>query len=79
MKWKVDELLVAVEELLKESGFPEELYVLRTGSDYVCVLFDAKEAVDYFMGDFENSTLSDDCVYEYKADGKRHCAYIYSW
>ena len=79
MKWKIVDLKVEVEKLLKDVGFPEELFILRTGTDFVCVMFDSKGAVDYFRVDFENSMLSDDCVYEYKADGKRHCAYIYSW
>jgi hypothetical protein len=79
MRWKVDALHSTVAELLKESGFPEDHYVIRKGSDYVSVMFDLKEAVDYFRGDFDTSVLAEDCVYEYKQDGKRHCAYIYSW
>lgn len=79
MRWKVAQLRAAVEELLVSSGFPEEHYIIKNGTDYICVLFDKKEAVDYFRGDFETSELAEDCVYEYKQDGKRHCAYIYSW
>ena len=77
MRWKVEPLKEAVEELLKNAGFPEEQYLIRVGGDYVSVMFDTKEAVDYFRGDFAYSSLSEDCVYEYKIDGKRHCAYIY--
>ena len=33
---------VEVEKLLKDVGFPEELFILRTGTDFVCVMFDSK-------------------------------------
>jgi len=79
MRWKIGPLREAVEKLLVEAGFPEEHYIVKSGVDYICVMFDSKDAVDYFKGDFEYSELSEDCVYEYKQDGKRHCAYIYSW
>jgi hypothetical protein len=77
MKSKLDPLMEKVVKLLKEAGFPEDQYIVKLGEDYVCVMFDQKEAVDYFRGDFENSEIDEDCVFYYLQDGKRHCAKIY--
>lgn len=79
MKWKISDLQVEVENLLGSAGLPPELYIIRSADDYVAVMFDKKEAVDYFRVDFESSNLGKDCIYEYKKVGKKHAAYIYSW
>jgi len=70
-------LYTKVERLLKESGFVPELYILSQGAECISVLFDKKEAVEYFQGDFNKSELADKCLYEYKKVGKKHAAYIY--
>jgi hypothetical protein len=68
-----------VEALLRESGFTPELYTLKEEAECVCIIFDKRAAVDYFKGDFDNSDLAADCLYEYKKVGRKHAAYIYNW
>jgi hypothetical protein len=75
----ISTLYAKVENLLKESGFPPEHYVLKREAECVVIMFDKKGAVDYFKGDFDNSDLADDCLFEYKRVGKKHAAYIYNW
>lgn len=70
-------LRVDVENLLKDSGFPPEQYIINVHEHCVAVHFDLKEAVEYFRGDFDFSPLSKTCVFDYKKYGKRHAAYIY--
>ncbi len=79
MKWNLQDLRNEVEALLIQSGFSSELYIIKINDDSVAVHFDKKEAVDYFRGDFESSRISKDCMFDYRKDGKRHAAYIYSW
>lgn len=79
MIWSVPSLEKEILKLLDSSGFDPEQHMIKTGIDYVAVFFDMKEAVDYFRGDFETSHLAKDCSYEYRKEGKRHGAYIYSW
>ena len=79
MKWSVKDLRAEVEQLLISAGFSPDLYLVISGEDSVKVMFDKKEAVDYFRGDFESSPLAPDCIYEYKKEGKKHAAYIYTW
>lgn len=79
MKMNLGQLRVELEDLLKRSGFPPEQYIIKMHDDYVAVIFDMKEAVDYFKGDFDESSLARDCIFEYKKDGKRHAANIYNW
>jgi hypothetical protein len=79
MKMNISQLRGELEHLLKESGFPEEHYIIKTNNDSIAVMFDKKEAVDYFKGDFDESSLARDCIFEYKREGKRHAAYIYNW
>lgn len=77
MAWEIDSLVIEIEGLLAQAGFSAELYIIKTGRDYVCVMFDMEEAVEYLRVDFEASNLAKDCVYRYKREGKRHCALIY--
>jgi hypothetical protein len=79
MKWKIEDLKKEIIGVLGGAGFPPEHYLIKTGIDHVAVFFDAKEAVDYFRVDFENSDIAKDCIYEYRKDGKRHTAFIHSW
>lgn len=78
MKMNISQLKREIEHLLRQSGFPEEHYIIKTNDDSVVVMFDKKEAVDYFKGDFNESSLARDCIFEYKRDGKRHTACIYN-
>jgi len=79
MKWNLKDLRRSVEDLLDQSGFSPDLYIIKVGDDNVAVHFDKKEAVDYFRGDFDTSEMAADCIFEYKREGKRHAAYIYTW
>jgi len=79
MKWKLEDLKHEVIRLLGGAGFPPEHYLIKTGDDYVAVFFDKKEAVDYFRLDFDSSELANECIFEYRKDGKRHGAYIRTW
>lgn len=79
MRWNLADLRKAVEDLLAQGGFSPELYVIKSGDDYISVQFDKKEAVEYFRGDFDESEVSISCIFEYRKEGKRHCAYIYIW
>jgi hypothetical protein len=63
-------------DLLLESGFCDDLFFIKVEWNKVIVMFDMKEAVDYFRSDFEWSKLSSNYEYAYKQDGKRHCAVI---
>lgn len=65
-----------VYDLLLKSGFCDDLFFIKVEWNKVIVMFDMKEAVDYFRADFEWSELSSKYEYEYKMDGKRHCAVI---
>lgn len=76
MSRSVEALASEVRALLIRSGFPEEHFFIKIESQKVKVLFDMKEAVDYFKGDFDYSDLSDDHIFRYQKDGKRHCAII---
>jgi hypothetical protein len=78
MKIPIRELFTEVERLLKESGFPANLYLIQMHEECVAVHFDKKEAVDYFRGDFDYSFLANTCILDYKRVGKRHAAYIYN-
>jgi len=78
-KIDVNKVKVEVEDLLAESGFIPEMYMIKLIHDCVIVYFDHKEAVEYFRKDFEMSELSRNCSYEYQRDGKKHGAYIYIW
>lgn len=73
----ISNLRVDVENLLQESGFPPEHYIVNTYEHCIAVHFDLKGAVDYLRGDFEFSPLAKKCVFEYKKYGKKHAAYIY--
>ena len=73
----VEQLREEVENLLQESGFPEDHYYIKVESFTVIVMFDEKEAVDYFEGDFDYSELSLNHAFEYETRGIRHCAVIY--
>jgi len=75
----ISTLYEKVENLLKESGFPSEHYLLKREAECVVVMFDKRSAVDYFKGDFDNSDLVNDCLFEYKRIGRKHAAYIYNW
>jgi len=79
MKMNMQQLKQELEHLLKHAGFPEEHYIIRINNDNVSIMFDQKQAVDYFKGDFNDSRLSKLCIFEYRRDGKRHVAYIYNW
>ena len=79
MKWSLADLKREIEDLLEQSGFTPELYIIKMGKDYIAIHFDKKAAVDYFRSDFEYSKLAEFCIYEYKKEGRRHAAYIYSW
>ncbi len=79
MKLNLRDLCKEVEIILEQAGFSTDLYIIKINDDNVEVMFDEKEAVDYFRGDFEYSSLNKDCIFEYKKDGKRHAAYIYPW
>lgn len=79
MKLSLSVLETEIESILSKAGFVSELYLIKKEGDCIVVLFDTKEAVDYFRGDFELSAISVDCMFNYKKDGKRHAAYIYSW
>ena len=73
----ISDLKGDVENLLKDSGFPPEQYIINIHEHCIAVHFDLKEAVEYFRGDFEFSNLADKCVFDYKKYGRRHAAYIY--
>jgi len=73
----ISDLKGDVENLLKDSGFPPEQYIINVHEHCIAVHFDIKAAVDYFRGDFEFSHLATKCVFDYKKYGKRHAAYIY--
>jgi hypothetical protein len=75
----VGNLYTEVEKLLKDAGFPPEVYIVIQEEDCVSVHFDNKEAVDYFRGDFDNWKYAVDCMFEYKRVGKRHAAFIHNW
>jgi hypothetical protein len=65
-----------VRKLLLKSGFCEELFFIKIEWDKIIVMFDMKEAVDYFRTDFDYDEISQKYVYTYIRDGKRHCAEI---
>ncbi len=65
-----------IEDLLLDSGFCEDLFYITKERTRIIVMFDCKEAVDYFRGDFEYHELSQKYRYQYAIDGKRHCAVI---
>jgi hypothetical protein len=73
----VDLLRGQVEQLLQDSGFPEDLYFLKIEASTVVVMFDEKEAVDYFEGDFDDSELAINHTFEKERRGVRYCAIIY--
>jgi hypothetical protein len=77
MMWNVDLVKAEVVQLLLDSGFAEELFYVKEDIISVIVMFDCKEAVDYFKVDFEYSELAEKYNFRYKIDGKRHCAVIY--
>ena len=52
MKIPIRELFTEVERLLKDSGFPANLYLIQMHEECIAVHFDKKEAVEYFRGDF---------------------------
>ena len=79
MKWDVYALRDKLEAMLENAGFIPELYQLKMESDCVFILFDKKGAVDYFEGEFNESDLIKDCVFEYKRFGKKHAACVYYW
>lgn len=75
----INKLYAEVEKLLKASGFPSEIYILKREEECVSVHFDKKEAVDYFKGDFDDWEYASECMFEYKRVGKRHAAFISKW
>jgi hypothetical protein len=77
MKMTLDQIIGELEDIAKGAGFPNDLYFIRKNPGSVSIEFDAKEAVDYFKGDYDMSSLSDNTYWEYRKNGKRHCAYIY--
>lgn len=79
MKITLSQLREKLQHLLNEAGFPEHHYVIRVNGSSIDVMFDKKEAVDYFKGDFDESDLEKHCVFEYKKEGKRHVAHFYCW
>lgn len=72
-----ESLAYNIRRLLLDSGFPEEQFYIKAEGEKIKVLFDTKEAVDYFKGDFEYSYLAESRLFRYQVDGKRHCAIIF--
>jgi hypothetical protein len=73
----VEQLAYSVKKLLLDSGFPEEHFYIKIEGHQIKVLFDKREAVDYFKGDFDCSHLASSHIFRYLKDGKRHCAIIF--
>lgn len=65
-----------MKNLLIKSGFSEDMFYIRIEWNKVIIMFDLKEAVDYFEEDFLYDEISKKYEYSYKEDGKRHCAII---
>ena len=68
-----------LESILTNAGFDTEQYYIKMNEGYVSVHFDLKEAVEYFKGDFDNSDIAKDCIFEYRKEGKTHAACVYLW
>jgi hypothetical protein len=68
-----------LEDILTNAGFDPEQYYIKMNEGYVSVHFDLKEAVEYFKGDFDNSDIAKDCIFEYRKEGKTHAACVYLW
>jgi hypothetical protein len=79
MKIDVLQLKTELENLLNQLSFPEEHYVIKIDNNSVVIMFDEREAVNYFKGGFDDSSLAENCFFQYKKEGKRHTACIYSW
>ena len=75
--WDVEEVKSEINNLLLQSGFDPDHFIIKEDFLSILVLFDMKAAVDYFKGDFESSELSEKYRFRYHKDGKRHCAMIY--
>ena len=79
VKMSLTSLRKELEDILTNAGFDPEQYYIKTNEGYISVHFDLKEAVEYFKGDFDSSSIAKDCIFEYKKDGKTHTACVYLW
>jgi len=79
MRMSLTALRKELENILTSAGFDPEQYYFKMHEDHVSVHFDVKEAVEYFKGDFDCSTIARECIFEYRKEGKTHAACVYPW
>lgn len=73
-------IIEIVEGMLAATGFPSELYFIRSAGDSVTVHFDDRGAVDFFVEDVElYSEYAQDFIIQKGHEGKRHTVTFQLW